>query len=73
MTTQTETTKTPQEIGAHALAKAVKYADRADRYANSGRGTDEINHSYIAAYGGLATVYAEVAKAAAAVAAETSQ
>ncbi|WP_069751618.1 hypothetical protein [Streptomyces sp. EN16] len=66
MTTQTETAMTPQEIGAHALAKAVKYADRADRYATSDRGTDEFNHARIAVYGGLAAVYAEVAKAAAA-------
>lgn len=73
MTTQTETTKTPQEIGAHALAQAVKYAYRADRYASSDRGTDEFNHARVATYGGLAAVYAEVAKAAAAVAAETSR
>lgn len=66
----TETAMTPQEIGAHALAKAVKYADRADRYASSDRGTDEFNHARVATYGGLATVYAEVAKAAAAVAAD---
>ncbi|WP_405479898.1 hypothetical protein [Streptomyces anulatus] len=68
MTTQTETTKTPQEIGAHALTKAVRYADWADWHATSGRGTDEFNHARIAVYGGLAAVYAEVAKAAAAVA-----
>ncbi|WP_406190188.1 hypothetical protein OH791_33670 [Streptomyces anulatus] len=73
MTTQTETTKTPQEIGVHALAKAVKYADQADRYASSERGTDEFNHGRVATYGGLAAVYAEVAKAAAALAAETSR
>ncbi|WP_406145001.1 hypothetical protein [Streptomyces anulatus] len=73
MTTQTETAKTPQEIGAHALAKAVKYADHADRYASSERCTDEFNQARIATYGGLAAVYAEVAKAAAAVAADTSR
>ncbi|MFJ1788358.1 hypothetical protein ACIOML_29140 [Streptomyces anulatus] len=65
---ETETTKTPQEIGAHALAKAVRYADWADWHATGGRGTDEFNDGRIAVYGGLAAVYAEVAKAAAAVA-----
>ncbi|WP_435597086.1 hypothetical protein [Streptomyces anulatus] len=70
MTTQTETR--PQEIAAQALAKAVEYADRADRYVKLDRHFDEFVSSRITAYGGLATVYAEVAKAAAAVAVGTA-
>ncbi|EGE43174.1 hypothetical protein GTY83_19065 [Streptomyces sp. SID4928] len=65
---ETKTVKTPQEIGTHALAKAVVYADRADRYARSDRDIDEFMSSRITAYSGLATVYAEIAKAAAAIA-----
>ncbi|MFI9059814.1 hypothetical protein ACIGXQ_35650 [Streptomyces anulatus] len=59
----TGTTKTPQEIGAHALAKAVEHADR---YLTRPSGTVEENAGRIAMYGGLAGVYAHVAKAAAA-------
>ncbi|MFI1525479.1 hypothetical protein [Streptomyces griseus] len=71
MPTLTETR--PQEIAAQALAKAMEYADRADRYAKSDRDIDEFMSSRITAYSGLATVYAEVARAAAAVAAETGR
>lgn len=55
--------KTPQDIGTHALGKAVEYADKAARRAVTGA---EQNADYIAIYGGLATVYADIAKAAAA-------
>ncbi|WP_097930901.1 MULTISPECIES: hypothetical protein [unclassified Streptomyces] len=68
MTTQTETTKTPQEIGVHALAKAVKYADQAARYSDTTFTGLEVNGPAIAAFTGLATVYADIAKAAALVA-----
>ncbi|MEU3204266.1 hypothetical protein ABZ702_10350 [Streptomyces cyaneofuscatus] len=58
--------KTPQEIGTHALNKAVHYADKADRYAGGTFAGAEANAEHIAIYGGLATVYADIAKAAAA-------
>lgn len=62
----TGTTKTPQEIGAHALAKAVEHADQADRYVTRPFGTIAENNARIAMFGDLAAVYAHVAKAAAA-------
>ncbi|WP_097867429.1 hypothetical protein [Streptomyces sp. rh34] len=58
--------QTPQEIGTHALAKAVEHADRADRYVTRPFGSDKENHARIAMYGNLATAYAQIAKAAAA-------
>ncbi|MFF3092113.1 hypothetical protein [Streptomyces cyaneofuscatus] len=57
--------KTPQEIGAHALNQAVHYADKADRFANSSFSSVKEYADHIAIYGGLATVYADIAKAAA--------
>ncbi|MFJ2707832.1 hypothetical protein ACIO3R_32230 [Streptomyces sp. NPDC087428] len=56
---------TPQEIGIHALAKAVEYADKADLYANATYSSVQQNAAHIAIYGDLATVYADIAKAAA--------
>ncbi|MEI5032437.1 hypothetical protein RB201_04350 [Streptomyces sp. S1A(2023)] len=74
MSTQAKTeTTTPQDIGARALTRAVEYADKASRYANGTFTGVQENAPVIAVYGGLATVYAEVAKAAAALAAETSR
>lgn len=58
--------KAPQEIGAHALNKAVEYADKADRIASSSFTGASQNAEHIAIYGGLAAVYADIAKAAAA-------
>ncbi|RPK93788.1 hypothetical protein [Streptomyces sp. ADI98-10] len=58
--------QTPQEIGTRALAKALEYADKADRLANATFSSVKQNADHIAIYGGLATVYADVAKAAAA-------
>ncbi|MFE3678756.1 hypothetical protein [Streptomyces griseus] len=72
MTTLTETR--PQEIAAHALAKAVEHANKAGRFAahDTAHSLRE-NEAAIAVYSGLATVYAEIAKAATALAAETGQ
>lgn len=58
--------KTPQEIGTRALNKAVTLADKADRLASSSFTSASQNAEHIAIYGGLATVYADIAKAAAA-------
>ncbi|MFD6801122.1 hypothetical protein [Streptomyces cyaneofuscatus] len=58
--------KTPQEIGTHALSKAVHYADKADRFASTPISGVKEYADYIAIYGGLAKVYADIAKAAAA-------
>ncbi|WP_128817431.1 hypothetical protein [Streptomyces sp. S063] len=63
--------KTPQEIGTHALTKAVEYAGKADRLASSSFTSASQNSEHIAIYGGLATVYADIAKAAAALTADT--
>ncbi|MFH8867134.1 hypothetical protein [Streptomyces griseus] len=72
MATQTEAR--PQEIAAEALAKAVVYADRAGRLAAHDTAHSlRDNGPAITAYSGLATVYAEIAKAAAVVAAETGR
>ncbi|MFJ5046374.1 hypothetical protein [Streptomyces sp. NPDC088719] len=57
---------TPQEIGTQALAKAVEHANRADRLASSSFTSASQNAEHIAIYGGLATIYADIAKAAAA-------
>ncbi|MFH9293861.1 hypothetical protein [Streptomyces sp. NPDC017520] len=70
--TQTETTMTPQEIGAHALAKAVEHADRADRYLTRPFGTVEENTGRITLHGDLAAVYAHVATAAATLTADNA-
>lgn len=58
--------QTPQEIGTHALNRAVQWAGKAHRMAEPGPGTAESNAAIIAAYSGLAAVYADIAKAAAA-------
>ncbi|MEU2800254.1 hypothetical protein [Streptomyces sp. NPDC007117] len=58
--------KTPQDIGTHALNRAVEWAGKAHRMAEPGPGTAEANATIIAAYSGLATAYADIAKAAAA-------
>ncbi|MEV1087999.1 hypothetical protein [Streptomyces microflavus] len=58
--------KTPQEIGTRALTKAVEYADKADRFAGAPISGVKEYADYIAIYGGLAAVYADIAKAAAA-------
>ncbi|WP_097982827.1 hypothetical protein [Streptomyces sp. f150] len=57
--------KAPSEIGAYALNKAVEYADKAERLAGSSFTSAKDNADHIAIYGGLATVYADIAKAAA--------
>ncbi|MFF0506842.1 hypothetical protein ACFYUH_24995 [Streptomyces fimicarius] len=57
--------KTPQEIGARALSKAAEYADKAERLAGSSFTSAKDNAEHIAIYSGLATVYADIAKAAA--------
>lgn len=56
---------TPQEIGTHALTRAVHYADKAAAYADFSAGSTEANAPLIAALGGLAGVYADIARAAA--------
>ncbi|RPK77824.1 hypothetical protein [Streptomyces sp. ADI98-10] len=66
MGTQTTTTTTPQDISIRALTRAVEYADKARRMADPGVRTAEANAPVIAVYNSLATVYADVAKAAAA-------
>ncbi|MFJ6239526.1 hypothetical protein ACIQH0_36200 [Streptomyces griseus] len=68
MSTSTQTeTATPQAIGAHALTRAMEYADRASRYAAHDTAASlRQNEAAIAAFSGLAAVYADVAKAAAA-------
>ncbi|MYX15452.1 hypothetical protein GTY67_19015 [Streptomyces sp. SID8374] len=63
--------KTPQEIGTHSLNKAVALADKADRLASSSFNSASQSAEHIAIYGGLATVYADIAKAAAALTTDT--
>ncbi|MFF7366033.1 hypothetical protein [Streptomyces sp. NPDC008125] len=70
MSTPTQTAvSTPQETGAHALALAVEFARKGAIYAASGGRTAEENANTIAVYCGLAGTYADIAKAAAALAA----
>lgn len=72
MATQTEAR--PQEIAAHALTRAMEYADRAGRFAAHDTAHSlRDNGAAIATFSGLATVYAEIAKAATALAAETGR
>ncbi|MBQ1118542.1 hypothetical protein [Streptomyces sp. C3-3] len=71
MTTQTETT-TPQDIGTHALARAVEYADKAASYSGGTFSGVQENAPVVAVYSSLAAVYADVAKAAAALAVGTA-
>ncbi|WDT90757.1 hypothetical protein H0E86_03840 [Streptomyces sp. SCSIO-PteL053] len=64
--------KTPQTIGAHALNRAVEWAGKAHRMAEPGPGTAEANATIISAYSGLAAAYADIAKAAAALATDNA-
>ncbi|MFJ6438166.1 hypothetical protein [Streptomyces sp. NPDC091416] len=55
----------PQDTAARALTRAVHYADKAASYADGSTHNTEHNAPVIAALGGLAAVYADIAKAAA--------
>ncbi|MFJ3088941.1 hypothetical protein [Streptomyces sp. NPDC086838] len=57
--------KIPQEIGIYALNQALRYADQAASFANGGPNRTQEYAPLIATLGGLATVYADIAKAAA--------
>ncbi|MEU3222652.1 hypothetical protein ABZ695_05765 [Streptomyces sp. NPDC006976] len=57
--------RTPQETATHALGRAVEFADKAAAYTNYSANSTEVNAPLIAALGGLAGVYADIAKAAA--------
>ncbi|MFJ7413048.1 hypothetical protein ACIQWZ_19855 [Streptomyces sp. NPDC098077] len=57
--------KTPQEIGADALDRAVQWAGKAHHMAEPGPRTAEENAAIIGVYSSLAAVYADIAKAAA--------
>ncbi|MEU0977996.1 hypothetical protein ABZ488_02135 [Streptomyces griseus] len=66
---ETKAAPTPQEIAAHALTRAMEYADRAGRFAAHDTAHSlRDNGAAITVYSGLATVYAEIAKAATALA-----
>ncbi|MFE3489112.1 hypothetical protein [Streptomyces griseus] len=72
MATQTEAR--PQEIAALALTRAMEYADRAGRFAAHDTAHSlRDNGAAITVYSELAAVYAEIAKAATALAAETGR
>ena len=60
-----QTATTSKEIGAHALSRAVRFADAASRYTEAGPGVAQQHAEIVALYSGLATVYADIAKAAA--------
>ncbi|MGW4254146.1 hypothetical protein [Streptomyces californicus] len=66
MSIQMTATTTPQEIGTHALRRAVHYADKAEQHATGGAANMAANSTTITTYTGLAALYAEMAKAAAA-------
>ncbi|WP_031058643.1 hypothetical protein [Streptomyces sp. NRRL F-5702] len=66
MSIQMTATTTPQEIGTHALRRAVHYADKAEQYTTGGPANLAANETVITTYTGLAALYADLATAAAA-------